>query len=204
MTEQVVSVGFGKENFATRNLSVRAWQVQGPWSLTQPSKHLKRQGQMQTFPASQYPDINGKMYLDSVRAPDDTIMMIQASRRQTMGAGRVPDLTDAALILRTRTTGPMLNVQVFLPEANESLNGGQFLVFQGRADILSAEESELYGIYPGNAFIEHYMDEYEVGELFKITEISTGTPKQKLEVAQVGDETVVLPARATRRVVRRR
>ena len=99
----------------------------------------------------------------------------------------------------------MLTVHASLPTSHEALITGKFLVFQGRADVLTEEDRDTFGLTPPPNFVETYFDEDEVAECFDVKVIAPGTAeKQRLETVRVGDEVVVVPARPARRVNRRR
>lgn len=205
MEDQVVSVGFGKENFQSTGVSLGAFHLASPWRRELPSKVLKRQGAMQVFPASVYPEINGKLFIDTVRAPEGTMLLLMSSHKRIIREGRPPMLHDGALVLRTRATGPMLTVHASLPTSQEALLTGKFLAFQGRADVLTQHDMEEFGLQVPSNFVETYFDADEVADCFEVSIISPGiSEKPRLESIKVGDEVVVVPARATRRVKRRR
>ena len=205
MEDQVVSVGFGKENFQSTGVSINAFHLAAPWRKELPSKGLKRQGAMQVFPASAFPEINGRLFIDTVRAPEGTMLVLQASHKRIIREGRPPQLHDGALVLRTRATGPMLTVHASLPTSHEALITGKFLVFQGRADVLSEEDMDGFGLEPPPNYVETYFDPDEIADCFEVKIIAPATAdKQRLETVRVGDEVVVVPARPARRVNRRR
>lgn len=202
MDEQVISVAYGKETFATNSISLSSFIVTAPFARSLPSKTFKRHGACQSFPASAYPEVNGTLYLDTVRVPDGTIVLLQASHKQF-----ARPLSDGAIFLRTRHTGPMLVVHATLPTAEEAMNTGSFLMFQGRADILTADEVE-----EDEACIEvpthwrrAFLSEEEVEECFKVSSLSPELASRvRTQVMQVGDEKIVVTARRVRRFKARR
>ena len=205
MEEQVISVGFGKENFKTQGMSLGAFQVTAPWRRELPSKGLKRQSPMQVFPASQYPEINGKMFIDTLRAPEGTLFLLQASHKLITREGRPPLLKDGAVLLRTRATGPMLTVHASLPSPEDALLSGRFLAFQGRADILTEQYMADFGLEVPTSYRESYFDPEEVAECFTSQVIAPAlADKPRMETVVVGDEVHVVAARPMRRVNRRR
>lgn len=204
MDEQVVSLGFGKENFQRTGMSLGAFHLEAPWKTELPSKNLKRQGHMQAFPASLHPDINGRMYIDTVRAPEGTLFLLKASHKQIIREGRPPTLRDGALILRTRSTGSLITVHAYLAQAVEASLTGKFLAFQGRADVLSDDEIVDWGLRPTANFCEAFFDPSEIDQCFDVTVVAPGIAAPKMETVKIGDKVIAVPARAARRVVRRR
>ena len=205
MDEQVISVGFGKENFTQISMSLSAFRVTAPWLRELPNKSLKRQSPVQTFPATQYPEINGRMFIDTLRAPEGTMILLQASHRLVVREGRPPRLTDGAVALRTRATGPMLTVHATLPTTSDALLSGRFLAFQGRADVMTEEDMELYGLVVPNNYRDAYLEPSEVNYCFSVDTVSPAlSEKPRVEMVVIGDEVVAVPARPLRRVKRRR
>lgn len=202
MAEQLISVGFGKETFTTASASLSAFVVEAPFERTLPSKKYKRQGQCQRFPASQYPEVNGYLYLDSVaQVPDGTVIVLQASHRY-----RATPLRDGAVFIALRSTGPLLSVNAKLPSAIEATISGNFLVFQGRGDILRADELAAYGIEPPKNYLRGFLDEEEVDECYTIKETAPAIEARPVfEVQQDADgETVLVRQRPKRKLSLRR
>lgn len=164
MAEQAVSIGFGKETFPSISASLAVFAVSDGFQRVTPGKVYPRQGKMQVFPASKYPEVNGQFYLDTLKVPDGVIILLQSSHK----AKAVP-LRDGGVFIATRATGPMLAINANIPSAVGSLQRGGFLTFQGRGDILMAEDLEGYGIVPPNNWINGFMDEEEVAECYTIT-----------------------------------
>lgn len=202
MATQLVSIGFGKETFSTSSASLSAFVVEPPWTRVLPSKKFKRQGTLQRFPVSQYPDINGYMYLDSVGdIPDGTIILLQSSQRY-----RATPLRDGAIFIRLRSTGPAIAIRASLPSAAESTLTGGFLAFQGRGDILAVDELGTYGIEPYKNYLSAYTDEEEVAECYTIQVISPeieGKPSFDTVKTPEG-EVIVVRAKARRKMSIRR
>lgn len=200
MSEQVISVAFGRETFSSSSVSLSAFVTTAPFKRELPGKAFKRQGSPQVFPASAYPEINGNLYMDTVRIPDGVILILQCSHKQ-----HASPILDGAVIVRTRATGPMLAIYASLPSAREAINTGDFLAFQGRADRLSPEEAEAAGIELPTHWKRAFLDDEEVGESFRVTVLSPETAaKPKLEVIGEGEDAVVVPARPGRRLRSRR
>lgn len=200
MTEQVISIAFGRETFTNSSALLSAFVVTPTFRRELPSKVYKRQGSLQVFPASMYPNINGNLYMDTVRVPEGVVLLLQCSHKHHS----VPVL-DGAVFLRTRFSGPMLIAHATLPVSPEATNTGDFLVFQGRADLLTPEEVEEQGIEIPKNWRMAYLDEEEVAECFKVRTVAPETaPKPRLEVIGEGEDAVVVQARPSRKLRSRR
>lgn len=170
MAEQLINIGFGKESFTANSASLSAFVVTDGFNRVLPNKVFKRQGNVQRFPASNYPDINGYLYLDSLLIPDGTILCLQAQHRH-----RGSPLRDGAIFLRTRSSGPMVVIHAHLPSAIESTIQGDFIVFQGKADVLTLDELEMHGVTPHKNYINGFLDHEEVAECYTISQLAPGT-----------------------------
>jgi hypothetical protein len=194
---QALSVGFGKETFKSDSVSLAAFHVSEGFVRETMGKAFQRQGHLQKFPASSFPEINGYLFLDTLRVPDGQIILLQCSVRHLASPIR-----DGAIFLRTRATGPMLTIKANLPPAQEASQTGDFLVFQGRADILDPDELSAYGSEIPQRFRDGFMAADEVAECFTVTELAPETERKPLyETAQdsEGNE-VVLQKRPGRRI----
>lgn len=198
--EQVITIAFGRESFSQETASLSAFVVTHPFTRTLPSKAFPRQGQLQVFPASNYPEVNGNLFMDTVKCPEGTLIALQYSHKR----GASP-LLDAAIFLRLRASGPMLAVHVNLPAAREALHTGRFLAFQGRADLVTREQCEDMGIEIPAHWARAFLDEEEVDEAYSVSTLAPETaPPPRLETVQVGEEVVAIPARRGRRINSRR
>jgi hypothetical protein len=197
MSEQLVSVGYGRENFKTTSVSLAAFVVTEGFNRTLPSKTFKRNGTCQKFPASVHPEVNGYLFLDSVHVPEGTVVMVQAQHKVN-GSG----FRDGAMFIHTRADGPMLAVKARLPTAQESTLTGDFLVFQGRGEIMTAEELESLGMEPPASWARAFLSEEEVEECYKV-ELIAPAIRDKPDTEIVTDregQHVVVPKRPGRKI----
>lgn len=202
MAEQLISIGYGRETFSTCSASLSAFVVETGFTRTLPSKKFRRQGMLQKFPVSAHPEINGYLFLDSVmNVPDGTLILLQSSHRH-LGA----PLRDGGVFICMRSTAAMLSVKANLPSAQESTLTGDFLVFQGRGDVLTAKEVNAQGIDVPKNYLKGFLDAEEVRECYTITVTSPQIQeKPRLEtVKDVDGETVLIRQRPTRKVSLRR
>jgi hypothetical protein len=194
-TMQVISVGFGKENFSRSSISLSAFSVKAPFLRETVATAHKRQGQVQRFPASETPDINGWLYLDTVQVPEGALILLQSSYRYNGSPFR-----DGAILLRIRPDAPNYLIRASLPASLESSQTGKFLVFQGRADIVATEEYSEYGLYPNQNWFQGFTNPEEVSEAFEIEMADAGTPKPVMEtVIDVEGKALVTSAAPRRR-----
>lgn len=200
MTEQLISVGFGKGSFKTRSFSLSGFVLTPGFVRTTPNKVYKRQGQCQRFPISDHPEVNGYLYLDSVQAQEGAIILLQASHK----TGGSP-ISDAAVLIALRSTGPMLGVKAKLPSAVESRIGQTFMVFQGRGDLLTKEELLAFGIEPTRQWSNAFLDPEEFDECYTVETIAGElTARRTLQMLMTEDGEAVPVQRAPGRRVRLR
>lgn len=195
---QVVSFGYGKQNYKRTGATYSAFIMEAPFTRHLPSKKFRRQGSTQLFPTSAFPDISGYMYIESVEVPGGAVVLLQSSYRQNGHK-----VCDGALFIAVRSTGPLLSVHANLATDNESTLGPQFLVFQGRGDVLQQSELLVWGVEPSRGFINAYMNRDEVEEMYVVQEIASQLQDKKaFELLEVGEkgEVIAVAARPGRRM----
>jgi hypothetical protein len=165
--EQRVQLGFGKVNLKTMLATFATLRLRAPFQRDSAVSCGKRDaGTLMSFPVSAHPAVNGCMYRDYATHPNGTIIMLQASWKRGGSATR-----DGCVLLRLRADAALLNVIATLPHGPDSLIGDAFAVFQGCADILSAEEAAVHKIVIPPRFIDQFFDPVEVDECFRLEEI---------------------------------
>lgn len=197
---QAVSLGYGKVNFEHQSASFAAFSITEPWLRVFPSKMAgsQRRGRLQSFPATQHPDINGTLFLDTVEAPEGSVLLMQGQYRS-----HALPLRDAGVFIRLREQGPMLTVSANLPQGRDSLLGSSFLLFQGRGDLLGIEELAEYKIVPPRSWVEAFMQGDEIEASFQIHELQAEiAPRPKTEVVTnlSGKQVAITSAAPSRRV----
>lgn len=199
MADQLVSVGFGSESFASSGVKLNCFVMSGEFTRNLPSKVHKRQGVCQRFPASNHPEINGVLWLDSVLIPDGTVVMVQASHTH-----RAKPLKDGAIFIALRADAPVLAIKAELPVAAEATQTGSFLAFQGRGDVLSMTELKTYGIKPPRSWAEAFLDPDEVADCYEVVQLAPGAAKPIMERLKDRDGNEVLVAAKPARRIRLR
>ena len=196
---QPVSLGYGKINFDNMSATLTAFVIEPGFVRNFPSKKFSRRGRAQSFPCSQYPDINGTLMLDTLEIPDGVVICLQASQRRNAIAMR-----DGAVFIRIREQGPMLVVNASIPIHRESLIGTSHLVFQGRGDLMSLDDLAESGSTPTNGWIQGFMDSEEIIQCFDIRELdSEQAPAPKLErIVNMSGNTVTLQSAIPSRRIR--
>lgn len=194
----VISTGYGKENLKDQSVSLMSFAIEKPFVRTLPGRKFPRKGNIQSFPVSAHPEINGMLYLDTLEMPEGALLMAQASHR-FRGSG----IRDGSFFFRARADGPMNIVKAILPTDIGAMVSTRFVVLQGRGDILScAEAIETYGLELRKSYIDTYFDAEEIAECFIFEITDQGTPAPKMEKVELADGTsaVVPSARTARRM----
>lgn len=193
---QIVSLGYGKVTFSASSASLGVFCVSDGWVRNLPSKLFAREGGYHRVPSSQYPDVSGWLYQESIKVPDGTILLLQVSHR----SNALP-VRDGALPIVMRANGPMMVIQGNIPPARESTITQGHMMFQGRGDILLPDDYEAYNFTPNKGWVSSFTDAEEVAECFNINTLSEGTAKPRVEVVENREgEAVVVRKRPTRRI----
>lgn len=195
MVDQVISVGYGKENFQSSSVSLAAYCLGPSFVRSLPGRVYKREGSVQAYPATRFPDINGTLYVDTIRVPDGQLFLVQSSHKRH-GAG----IRDGAFFFRTRQTASLYLVQAALPAAAESMNGTRFPVLNGRGDILSPDEAVAeHGLELPRNFIRTWCDEEQIAECFVFHITQEGAERPPTSLVQTPDGGTVAVEDPTRR-----
>ena len=196
----LVTLGYGRETFASVSASVAAYSILPAFVRQHPGKSFTRQGKMQVFNASNYPEINGKFFLDSLIVPTNTVLLLQSSH-----TNKSVCLRNGAVFIQVRPTAPLWAIHASLPPAiGASMES--FSAFQGKGDILTLEDLDVLEIAPPKNWVNNYMDEEEVAECFTFMQIAPATEeKRKTEVVEDREgNKVVTMQRPTRKISLRR
>ncbi len=195
---QTITTGYGKVTFATASASVTNFVLTEGFVRTLSSKILGKNSVTRRIPATEYPDINGWLYADELKAPEGTILLLQMRRSYR---GRA--IADGAIIVRTREDGDTLLISSLLPSSTESLvSNNTHTVFMGRGDMLTPEEVKTYGVHILPRYIACNFDEEEISECFQVQVIKKGVdaPVYEKAVSRTGEQVVFSVPQVRRRI----
>ena len=195
---QAVSIGYGKVTFDSSSVSLVCFAVEPTFARDFPAKKYPQRGRVQTFPASQYPDVNGTLMLNTLEVPDGAILCLQSSHRSNGISMR-----DGAVFLRVREQGPLLVINSNLPVNRASLLTSTHVMFQGRADLLSLDELADEGILPNKGWIEGFMEPDEISQCFDIEQLDSeksAPPKVEVLTGMSGEKVALKTSQPTRRI----
>lgn len=196
--EQNVVMSFGKIVLKTHRATIAALRVRAPFDrVSAIDSSRKLPGTRLVQGCSRNPKVNGCMISDTCIIPDGTFILMQSTWQR--GAAFV---RQGAVLLRTRSNGPLLNVLARLPTGPESILGDEYSVFRGNADIISAEEARVHRIeIPGN-YIRQYFVQAEIDECFEVRELAPERAR-KPEVSLVATSSGLVVTESVATPVRR-
>lgn len=195
---QVVQIGYGKAVFPDASATLATFAVEPPWVRQFPNTKFEAVGKAQPFGVTEFPQISGNLMLASLTIPDRSVLCLQLSQR----ANGLP-VRDGAVWLSVREKGPSITVAGNLPVHHESLLGPRFLMFQGRADVLSSDDVHDAGYEPLRAWVDAYMYEEEVEECFEVVELGPeieSKPRTEIVTSLSGEKVKILGATSRRRI----
>ncbi len=164
MTDMNVKLTAGKINLSRSSQTLTSFKVTEPFSKVFASSSGKTgPGKKSYAKSTAHPELGGGFTTADVLHPEGTIVLLQAMRTRN-GAG----YASAGLFLRLRSHAAMLAIKSVLPTGPESLLGDQILAFSGCADLISVEELRTLGIEVPRSYVNNYMEQEEVDELFSI------------------------------------
>lgn len=195
-----VTIGYGKENFDNCGITITCMNVTEPFVRQYPSQVFQRHGSMHRHPASDYPDVHGYLYTDTLLVPDGAVILIQSQRK----FNRSP-ICDAGVFVRVRNTGPLMDIRATLPMHRLAKNTVPFLVFAGRGDVLDLQTLATHDIEPPTSWIRGFLDPDQIREAFIVQEAAPQSEdKPTYEKAERSDGVEVLIRRRPARKVRSR
>ena len=196
---QLITVGYGKATFPSASITLAGFAVEAPFIRTLASKALTKHGSTVRIPVSNYADIDGWLFNDTIQVPDGAILMIQMSQKYR-GSG----LRDGAIFIRSREGGAAIMITATIPsDPRSTLTSNTHQVFLGNGDVLDVEELAELGITPGKSFIQAFMDPEEVAECYNIRVIKeavSAPPKEEKHVTPEGNVVTLRVERTPRRM----
>ncbi|MEG1121177.1 MAG: hypothetical protein RSE62_03140 [Citrobacter sp.] len=199
MEKQTINLGFGSVNLSTQRATIAALRVVAPFTRDSAIDTAAKAHGTRTFTnVSRFPKVNGSLINDDCFIPEGTVIMLQSS----WSRGGMP-IRNGAVFLRTRVGAALLNVVAKLPVGRESLIGDTHSVFRGHADILSADDAEVFRIKIPARYMQQFMSPVEVSECFDIRELrpeSIRRPEAQLVVTPAGLATLEVAAPMQRRM----
>lgn len=161
----VVQIAFGRANFSNTLVKYASMKVSAPFQRVTASSSGRKVGSTTEIRPGRY-ELNGAIIINSVEHEPGTVLSIQASWFRSGVATR-----DAAIFLRLRPQAAEWLIRAKVPTTYDNVCGDSFVMFQGPADIMTADELRLLGIIPSKNFVDRFMSLEEVDECFVITRL---------------------------------
>lgn len=193
-----ISISYGKATFSSQSVKLANFVYPPGQAREVVSSQYKDKASVYV-PVSAYADYDGSFNLSSYDVPEGAILCVQAIRtfNGTLAA-------EAAVFLRVRSQGPLLSIALKLPPHARSIVQGNIVsAFQGRADIVSAEEAVGYGAIIPDWYVRKYTNTEEIEECFDITEIDpeiSASPQVVRVVESTDEGPAIMLTRRRRRV----
>lgn len=198
-----VTLAFGKINLSKSSQTVAALRLKAPFLRDTASQTGKADlSSRQFIQATRYRDIGGGFSRQIVEHPAYTLILLQSSRTKN---GQL--FAEGSLILRLREGADMLSISAILPTGPESVLGDRIQVFVGEADICLPEELTLLGVAIPKYYVDRYMNQEEIDELFDVSVVRQGLINKPRLVGVATSEGMVVRAvgeEAPRRIRLRR
>lgn len=196
-----VTIIHGKQTYKTNSskINVFVMECNNTQELQFPNKVLEQvKGTYSNTPASSsgYKD-NGAWYTNRYNSKEGEILLLQVS---TTYHGS--PYSNGALFVRLRHSASLLSIKV-IQQYNSDAVYNEVPVFIGNADILTLEEVAQHNIVLRSNYINNYLDEEEISELFRTTTLSAGTSKPSLLTVRTPDgntRKVEKPSGSSRRI----
>lgn len=198
----VVKLAFGKINLPRASGTLSAWKIEAPFKKTLGVGAGQALGQVSYMEATTLGKHGGGFSSRNVNFPEGTILMVQGSTSRN----GMP-YNSASLFLRLRSSAAYIIIKYKMPVAPESMLGDRIISFNGRADVVTAEELRVMGIEVARGFETTYLNPEEQAELFDVEilqpEISPPPTHVRIATSQGVEVKSVAPAPVRRMRIRR-
>lgn len=159
---QTITVGFGSSNYSGASGSWLAVEVNAPFDFLAASKAFEKASSVQVVPCGLLAS-NKCMFSARMCAGDGAVLLLQA-QHNLRGIRR----RQASIMIRLRSTGPMLLVKGAMVPSAQSCIGANFILFEGRGDILTVEEAKAVGIHPRPSYCAEYFYPDDIAACFVV------------------------------------
>lgn len=163
----LISVGYGKMNFSDSSMSIAAFVLERPFIRKFPSQVYKKTA-THVIHVSPYPEINGRLFVDTLSVPNNTIVMLQVGKRY-----RGSSVADGMVFVHVHEHGGLLNVCVrTITDPSSTVQNNTHTALVANGYILSDEDMEKLGFIVSERTIDTYRQSEEIDELFHITRLT--------------------------------
>lgn len=172
----VISITNGKCTFRASSATIMSFAMAGNGSSARsyPGVALKEVGKSYIPAAKDGYKEHGQWTQASFYSQNGAIISIQVSIGNSVGL-----VAQGAIFLCLRDDADLISVSALLtPDTNSTYD--KVPVFTGRADVLTQEELESYGVVLLDNYIRVYMDEEEIDEIFKVSTVAKGVKKPEM------------------------
>jgi hypothetical protein len=182
--ERWVSVAYGKINLKNTGQTVASLRITAPFKKESAAQTGRAEMSSREYMQStRYRDVGGGFTRQRVMHPEGTVIALQATRTRN-GICHA----EGAIFLRLRHDADHLMITSILPTGPEGLLGDRLQVFQGAADILTAEEISILGLHMPSHYRKRYFNQDELDELFDIQVARKGAVSKPQLVALATSE----------------
>lgn len=174
-----VSVCYGKINLKNSGQTVASLRITPPFKKESAAQTGRLEHSSKEFmQATQYKDVGGGFTRQRVMHPEGTVIALQATRTRN---GMT--FAEGAIFLRLRNDADHLMITSILPIGPEGRLGDRIQVFQGAADVLTADEICILGLHMPSHYRKRYFNQDELDELFCVEVVRKGAVSKPQLVA---------------------
>ncbi len=167
----ICKVSYGKANFSNVLSTYGSFKISPPFVRVTALTSGKRlsNSSSSVIPVGRF-EHNGVLISQAVEHTAGTVILLTS---KWMRGPKV--LREGALFVRLRDGAPWWDVVASVPTAADNVCGDSFSMFNGRGDILTADELKLLSIEVGRTFIGRFMNEEELNECFRLVKLGEST-----------------------------
>lgn len=203
MSKQTCILGFGKANLPGTYASIACFRLKPPFMRDSAVNSGRQDRNYSRDYAIGAIEERGMLYQRRVEHETGTVVMLQSGWKRNGSPIR-----DGAIFLRLREDATEWRITAKLPLSDGNTYGAEFVVFEGRADMLNADELQTFGFEVNRSYRSRFMAREEIDECFLLQILSqersarpslmivgTGEQRRLVEVAAAPSRRLVLRKR---------
>ncbi len=162
----LVDLTYGRANYTTSNTSFACLKVVAPFARTSAANAGRKVPGTKTWQMAGANAKHGGFSRERVEHSVGTILLLQGTKM----SGGLP-VSEGAIFVRLRTTGPMYEVYGKLPTGPQNVIGDEVVIATLRGDLMSLNDLQVAGIEVPRIFRQRFLQADEITEMLSVSMI---------------------------------
>lgn len=185
----LVDLSYGRANYATSSTSFACMKVVAPFARASAAKAGRTVSGAGSWTMAGTNATHGGFKRERVEHNTGTIILLQGTRM----SGGLP-ISEGAIFVRLRDTGPLYEVYGRLPTSHQNVIGDSVVIATLRGDLMTLTDLQVAGIEVPRIFRQRFMQAEEITEMLQVSMIQPELKPRPQLVAIATDTGVELQA----------